>query len=334
VHKSAVKKNNVKENVMQTRTRLKALMFALVVLLVGTSSVFAQVSVGDCMGCHNDTTVITGKQTALSGAVHGTGHSADYAGGRGSCTACHSGASFSAMVAAGQKPNEYRTVVDITRQDCRACHQIHTSYTVADWALETTAPVNLYAFGELMFDGGKGNLCANCHQPRRQIAAPDPNDNIRVTSTHWGPHHGPQSAMLLGTGGAGDVAGVPSFHYRLTTDTCVTCHIGEDADHSFEAVSSSCDVCHAPEDDIDGASAAVDALIAQLGDLLIAQGLLAEEVEDGEVVGYHPVVGTYPAAQAQALWNYILIAIEDSSSGAHNPPYTKALLDASIAAMQ
>ena len=310
-----------------------AVVFALVVLLAGTSSVFAQVQVGDCMACHNDTTVITGKQFAMEETLHAIGTSAAYAGGRGSCTACHSGASFSAMVAAGQNPSEFQTVTDITRQDCRACHKIHTTYTAVDWALETTAPLNLYAFGELMFDGGKGNLCANCHQPRRQIAAPDPNDNIRVTSTHWGPHHGPQSVMLLGTGGAG-LEGVPSYHYRLVRDTCVTCHIGADASHTFEAVEASCEVCHAPEDDLGGAQAAVQALIVQLGDLLVAKDLLAEEVEEGEVVGYHPVVGTYPAAQTQALWNYIFIAIEDASSGAHNPPYTKALLEASIAALQ
>jgi hypothetical protein len=308
-------------------------MFALVVLLVGASSVLAQdVS---CTACHDDTTVITGKQFAMEETLHATGHSAAYAGGRSSCTGCHSGASFSAMIAAGQKPNEVEAVTDITRQDCRACHQIHTTNTEADWALETTAPVNLYAFGEdVIYDGGKGNLCANCHQPRRAIAAADPNDNIRVTSTHWGPHHGPQSAMLLGIGGAGDVVGKVSFHSSMVADTCVTCHIGPDMSHTFEAVMSGCAECHGEDFDNDSKQAEVEALIAQLGDLLIAQGLLAEELEDGEVVGYHPVVGTYPAAQSSALWNYIFIAIEDASLGAHNPGYTKDLLNASIAALQ
>ncbi len=313
---------------MQTRTSFMGVALALVVLLVGTSSVFAQASVADCMSCHDDTTVITGKQLAHGGSVHGTGTSAAYAGGRGSCTACHSGASFSAMVAEGVGPNEFNTVVDVTRQDCRACHQIHTSYTVADWALETTAPVNLYAFGELNYDGGKGNLCATCHQPRRAIAAADPNGYIAVTSTHWGPHHGPQSAILLGKGGAGDVPGVASFHYRLIGDTCVSCHIGPDMDHSFAAVSSSCDECHTPEDEIDVSMESVEAKIVVLHDMLEANGLY----HDG-----HPVVNRdpgYPAAQAQALWNYILIAVEDGSSGAHNTPYVNALLDASIAALQ
>ena len=100
---------------------------------------------------------------------------------------------------------------------------------------------------------------------------------------------------------------------------------------------------HAQKDDIEGAQDAVAAKIAQLRDLLLAAGLLAEEVEyeindegviEAVVAGYHPVQGLYPAAKASALWNYILIEIEDGSLGAHNPPYTRALLDASIVALQ
>jgi hypothetical protein len=310
---------------MQRRRSFMGVVLALAVLLVGASSVFAQENA--CTDCHNDTTVITEKQFAMEGTLHGSGTAAAYAGGRGSCTACHSGASFSAMVAAGQSPSEFKTVAAVTRQDCRACHQIHTSYTEADWALETTDPVNLYAFGELAYDGGKGNLCANCHQPRRVIDGyvDDANGVTNVSSTHWGPHHGPQSAVLLGTGGAGDVAGVPSFHYRLVTDTCVSCHIGPNASHTFAAVESTCLDCHAEDEDLDGAQDAIAAKITELHDLLEAKGLY----HDG-----HPVVGTYPTAEAEALWNYILIAVEDGSLGAHNMPYIKALLDASIAALQ
>ncbi len=302
------------------RRRTSILAIALALALVGTA-----VAQNTCTECHNDTTVITGKQLSHGGSVHGTGGAYSYAGGRGSCTACHSGASFSAMVAAGQNPSEFKDVVDITRQDCRACHQIHTSYTAADWALETVDPVALYAFEDVTFDGGKGNLCANCHQPRRTIAAADADGNIKVTSTHWGPHHGPQSAMLLGIGGAGDVAGEVSFHARIVGDTCVSCHIGENMSHSFAAVDASCDACHAEGDDIAGAQAAVDEKIVVLHDLLEAKGLY----HDG-----HPVVGVYPAAEAQALWNYIFIAVEDGSHGTHNMHYTQDLLDASIAALQ
>ncbi len=315
---------------MQTRTRFIDAVFSLVVLLVGTSSVLAHVVAQEisCTDCHDDTTVITGKKAGLSEAVHGTGE-AFRRGTRASCAACHSGGAFSAMVAQGLTPDTVEAGdPNPTRQDCRTCHQIHTSYTAADWALETTAPVKLFAFENRTYDGGKGNLCANCHQPRRTIDryVDDPNGVTNVSSTHWGPHHGPQSAMLLGIGGAGDVAGIPSYHYRLVGDTCVTCHIGADMNHTFEAVSSSCDKCHAPEDDLEGAQAEIEALITQVGDLLKAKGLLDEEG--------HPVVGNYPIAEAAALWNYIFIAIEDGSLGAHNTPYTKALLESALKALQ
>ncbi len=322
-----VKKNEVKENMMQRRISLIAGVLVLVVFVVGNSSVFAQVQVTDCMTCHDDTTLITGKQTSLSRAVHGTGE-AYVRGTSAGCAGCHSGGAFSAMVAQGLRPDQVEAGdPNPTRQDCRTCHQVHTNYTGADWALETTAPVNLYAFVEdVTFGGGKGNLCANCHQPRRMVDAPDPNDNIAVTSTHWGPHHGPQSAMLLGIGGAGDVKGTPSFHIKMIADTCVSCHIGPDMSHTFAVVMSGCADCHGEDFDLDAKQAEVEVLIAELGELLKAKGLLDEEG--------HPVVGVYPAAQAYALWNYILIEIEDGSHGVHNPPYTKALLEASIAALQ
>jgi hypothetical protein len=54
----------------------------------------------------------------------------------------------------------------------------------------------------------------------------------------------------------------------------------------------------------------------------------------GEEEAPHPIVGKYPEAEAAALWNYILIAIEDGSHGVHNPAYTKALLQASIDALK
>ncbi|MFX0195908.1 MAG: cytochrome c3 family protein [Candidatus Hodarchaeota archaeon] len=310
------------------RNFMPGLVLALAILLVGTSSLFAQVQITDCMDCHNDTTVITDKKTGMSESMHGTGDSY----GRGtsrSCAACHSGGAFSKMVADGLTPDTVEAGdLNPTRQDCRACHQVHTSYTVADWALETTAPVTLYALEDAVYDGGKGNLCANCHQPRRAIDAADPNGMINVSSTHWGPHHGPQSAMILGLGGAGDVVGRPGAHTMLVRDTCVTCHIGENNSHTFEAVEASCVVCHSDADgfDVGGLQTEVAALIAELGELLKAKGLLDEEG--------HPVVGDYPAAQASALWNYIFIEIEDGSLGVHNPGYTKDLLEASIAALQ
>ena len=117
---------------MQKLKILMAVVFALVVL-AGTSSVLAQVQLTDCMGCHNDTTLITGKQTAWSTSVHGTG-TAYLRGTSASCAGCHSGGGFSAMVAAGLNPGTVEAGdPNPTRQDCRACHMIHETYTLSDF---------------------------------------------------------------------------------------------------------------------------------------------------------------------------------------------------------
>ena len=65
--------------------------------------------------------------------------------------------------------------------------------------------------------------------------------------------------------------------------------------------------------------------IDELEEKLLAKGLLDEEG--------HPAVEIMPEADAYALWNWIYIAHEDKSVGVHNPAYTKALLEASLAAL-
>jgi hypothetical protein len=231
------------------------------------------------------------------------------------------------MVAAGQNPGEVEEGdPDPTRQDCRACHQIHVSYTGEDWALETTDPVDLYAFEGVTYDGGEGNLCTNCHQPRRQIEEPDADGNIEITSTHWGPHHGPQSAMLLGL--SGSIEGSPSSHYSMVEDTCVACHLGEGANHTFEPDVAACQECHVDIEDFDfsGLQTEVQEGLDELEQALIAKGWLDEEG--------HPAVTAVPAPEAYALWNWIYIAHEDKSLGVHNPAYTRALIEASLEALQ
>lgn len=313
---------------MQKRKCLMAVVLAVIVL-AGTSITLAQVQVTDCMGCHNDTTLITGKQTAWDESGHGTG-TAYVRGSSASCAGCHSGGGFSAMVAAGLDPGTVEAGdPEPTRQDCRACHQIHTSYTDADWALETTAPVALYAIEGATFDGGKGNLCANCHQPRR--AFPEAVDGmITGISSHWGPHHGPQSGMMLGVAGAGVDNGRPSAHAMLVRDTCVTCHLGAGASHSFEPSVAACQACHsdATNFDIGGVQTEVQAMIDELGDALVAAGAIDENSEAG-----HPIVTEAPENVAIALYNWIYVAHEDKSKGVHNPAYTKALLQAGLDAM-
>ncbi len=279
-----------------------------------------------CTECHNDSAILAGKLVAWEGSAHGSGTSTAYAGARVGCAGCHSGGVFTERIAAGEpNPDTFDVVyVDPSRPDCRACHQIHTTYTEADWALETTAPVPLYAFEDVTYDGGMGNLCANCHQPRETFASTD--GMFTFATTHDGPHHGPQAAILLGQGGAG-VEGTPGAHVTMVADTCVTCHmVGES--HSFTARVAACTACHADAEDFDinGFQTEIEAKIEELKAALIAKGMLTEE----DVL----VVGEYSQAEGAALWNYITIAHEDKSMGIHNPTYINALLDYSLDALK
>ena len=281
-----------------------------------------------CIQCHNDTTLITGKEAAWSESLHGTGE-AYLRGTQNTCAGCHSGGGFSARIAAGNTNPDTVEVGDPnpTRQDCRACHQIHTSYTKDDFALETTDAVPLYALEGVTFDGGKGNLCVNCHQPRRAFPAAEAGI-VKVDSTHWGPHHGPQSAMLLGVGGA-VVEGKPAAHASKVADTCVTCHMGADASHTYEPNVTACQDCHvdAKNFDINGVQTEVEALVKEVRAALVAKGMW-DDAKDANIVG------DYPEAQAAALWNYIYVVKEDKSMGVHNSAYTKAMLEAALEALK
>jgi hypothetical protein len=282
-----------------------------------------------CAECHNDTTLLTGKQTAWSETLHATGE-AYVRATSAECAGCHSGGAFSARIAAGQNVDEVEAGdPHPTRQDCRACHQIHTTYTGEDWALETTDPVELFALEGMTYDGGEGNLCANCHQPRRGFPAAE-NGMITGISEHWGPHHGPQSAMLLGVAGAG-AEGSPSAHYEMVENTCVACHMGEDQVHTFEPDVAACQACHpgAESFDISGVQTEVQAQLDELGAALVAAGVLSENSPEG-----HPTVEEAPEGLATALYNWIYIAHEDKSLGVHNPDYTRALLEAAFAALE
>jgi hypothetical protein len=280
-----------------------------------------------CTQCHNDTNLITAKQDAWSQSGHGTGLVWFEDGSNQSCAPCHSGSGFAAAVAAGQTWSDYAsasdiTVPDPTPQDCRACHVIHTSYTNADFALRTSDPVTMVASGTT-FDKGKGNLCVNCHQSRRSIAAADADGNI-ATNSHYGAHHGVQGDMLLGENGAGPVTGSPSPHYTTTSDACVTCHMGGDAAiHSFMPEVSACVTCHpdATNFDMKGTQTDVAAKMDELKTALTTAGLLD--------ANGNAVAGSFPEAQVQALWNYLFIQ-DDGSMGVHNSTYTMDLLDFSL----
>lgn len=135
-----------------------------------------------CKDCHNDGSSLAGKIETWTASVHGSGTAYGHAGANATCAGCHAGSGFSAAIAAGVSNADVQKTASAnpTRIDCRACHQIHKTFTAKDWALETTAPVKLKATGAT-YDGGMGNICANCHQQR--TAFPEAKDGkVSVTS--------------------------------------------------------------------------------------------------------------------------------------------------------
>ena len=289
----------------------------------GTSGEFSATDL-TCTQCHNGTSIITGKLADWNQSKHGTGE-AYSRGESGTCGACHSGAAFVEMLAAGNNPGNHGVGdPESTRQDCRTCHSLHESYTEDDWALRTTESVSLFAIEGSTFDGGQGNLCVNCHQPRRTLTEADADGNVAITSSHWGPHYGAQSSMLLGVGGS--VEGSPALHYTLIDDSCVSCHLGEEDSHTFMPAVTACAECHSDAEsfDINGFQTEVEEKMEQLKVGLVALGYMDEEG--------HPVRSDAPANIAAAVWNYRHI-YQDHSHGVHNPRYTGDLLDLSLAAL-
>ena len=293
-----------------------------------------------CVACHSNSHLDPIRSAyAISG--HATGDTY-VRGTSGSCATCHANEGFIDFVDLGAANEDgYENPTPIS---CTTCHDKHGSFDFTndgnDFALRTFAPVPLRLINpDYVIDhGDKSNNCVNCHQPRRSDPTDDGTGTFEVTSSHWGPHHSPQSTVLEGMGGSHLVGSasypaVGSAAHR-SGSTCVQCHMGEttngnDGSHSNYATTNACAACHT--------SGAPSEVAGLANDLAMLEVLLANVVsQDGTVTGIihdgHPQVGTFTITQAQAAWNYLTV-VEDQSNGVHNPAYTKALIINSIEAL-
>lgn len=299
-----------------------------------------------CTECHNDTAIITSKKANWEESLHGQGTAFIEEGGNKSCAFCHSGAAFSQAVAEGKNFSQVESGdANPTHQDCRTCHQIHTTYTGEDWALETDAPVTTVTSGAT-FDGGSGNLCANCHQARRYLAAfvakdaaGNPIEGKYTPTMRFNTHYSVQVDTQLGTVDVNEALGVegkPGAHFEKVENTCVGCHMGgsETSNHSFTPQVATCAECHTDTEsfDVNGAVTAFEAKVEELKAALVAKGLMNEDGSNvlKDAAG-NPV--QLDAPQAAALFVYHLIE-EDGSEGIHNPTYFNDLVDASLEALK
>lgn len=321
----------------------------------------ADTSADACIECHSNTHRDP-IYSAYALSKHGIettmydGSKLSQYGNRENCAACHTNQGFIDRFLVGDIDlvGPYSAASDqaIT---CTSCHDVHRSFDFDndgnDYALRTLDPVALIIDPTTSIDVnndsdpmGYSNTCINCHQPRTPAPTPDADGNYAVTSTHWGPHHGPQGTFLYGLGGAILPGAMPAVgdagHAKGAS--CVSCHMGEptaadNGGHTWNPTPNACLTCHDTEPeaseikDVNGIT--LDALRATLLTELQTKGFnVAGDATIFDADG-NLVPGTYPLKVSQAAFNYILL-MEDRSNGIHNPEYAIDLATNSIDALQ
>ncbi|MGQ7869128.1 multiheme c-type cytochrome [Sunxiuqinia sp. sy24] len=292
-----------------------------------------------CLVCHGGEN-IEAIQGQFAMSVHKSGVNAvAYAGARADCAQCHSHEGFVQFAEFGEV---FGAITSPNAWECGTCHGLHNSFESGDYALRLSDPVNPIFDETVTMDlMGNSNLCANCHQSRRPEPSIDkPGDTYKITSTHYGPHHGAQANVVAGVGFA-EIEGSTSYpdagsNLHLAQASCVGCHMGEFADgqggHSWNPSVNACNECHeADETDFNygGVQTDIHDKLIELRDLLIARGVVSGD----DQAGYGPVVGTYPMIEARAFFNWAGLE-EDRSLGVHNPKYVRALLNNTIEALE
>lgn len=260
----------------------------------------------------------------------------------GSCSECHSNEGYINYIN-GKTPE---TIDGPTVVSCVTCHDKHGTFDFEndgnDYALRNFDPVPLRKVNsDYVIDyGDMSNVCISCHQPRTipRLDADEAGveDGLIEVPNRYGPHYGAQSIMLEGIYGA-EIAGSSEYPAAVSSAhrnaaSCVSCHMGDpnenDGQHSMIATLTSCVSCHGDgtETLITNLQTEVDGYMAELEVLFTTHGLLDSE---GDLV--YDV--EYPAAVADAYWNYKMVYY-DHSKGVHNPTYTRALLQNSIEAVE
>jgi hypothetical protein len=316
----------------------------------------------------------------FSATKHATG-SSWARGTSSSCGRCHSHDGYVEFVRSGK---EIAAAVS-TPVECGTCHSDHSSLEDGITApLHEVDGVVAMVNSSITFEHGKGNICANCHQSRRdgseydkytvatmveiELAEESEDDytyykaeldegiidlgptgsiiydngldslfvefdvqttHVLVTSTHAGPHHGPQANTFAGITGY-PTAGV-EFDRAGHTD-CSGCHLNDSTagyGHSFEPDVAQCDACHGTAVDIAGIQDAFQARIDPAVEELIALHILGDggtATSNYTVNDVHPMIQLMTRDQYKAFYN-IMCILEDKSLGIHNVDYTDQMLD-------
>jgi hypothetical protein len=301
-----------------------------------------------CILCHDggESQGMFSQTLQWENSIHATG--GNFGRNNRDCGTCHTSQGFLANIAGTydlsgevENPNPI---------NCYTCHNIHDTFTPSDLGFTASTSVELLINGDVI-DLGKGNLCANCHQPRK--IEPSPvigGGDFTISSPYWGGHHGPQTTTFAGTG-LFEFSGTASLgtnaHYLTIENSCIECHMAKASGvatggHTMNVAvknddgtdgnisTAGCVTCHtdatALKTDIANLQDEVHHLLAELALLLNAEGVLA-------VGGHRPTPGTYSSDVAAAFLNWAMLE-EDRSFGVHNPKYVVGILKNTIAAIK
>jgi hypothetical protein len=282
-----------------------------------------------CEGCHSDEQIqaqMAAFRQQYETSVHATG--GHWERNSGSCAGCHTNEGFQGLDASNP-----------SAIGCITCHDPHNNF---DFSVRKEDPVTLVV-GGAVYDKGKSNLCANCHQARiRDPWVEDFPDE--PGSTHWGPHHGPQSNVMTASIAYDFEEGAYGSHsfHPFAPNGCIQCHMATPDDggvpgftggHTWnmeydeEYNIDGCNVsgCHddTPLEDFShrGLQEAIHAAEEELLTLLTNAGLL----EDG-----HPIADrTYTKEEIGVVLNFLVIE-EDRSYGVHNPTYMRQMAERTL----
>lgn len=299
-----------------------------------------------CFTCHSDQNfALTAAEQQYEMSKHGTGETFNENRNNDpsdqTCEQCHTNEGFVAKVTSVPAVGN-----EFTRINCFTCHQPHTSGTLELRVQRAATLANGYSF-----DRGNANTCASCHQSRRKASTYVVN-NVTL-SNRFGPHHGPQADMLMGTN-AYEYSGYTydkSAHTNSATRACLDCHMTNSlyatGGHTFNVADEEndydnmkgCNVkaCHngaittfdrtaSADFDGDGTINGVQTEIEGLRDTLAAL------LQDANLIDstLTPVARTVATADSTgALYNYLFVG-EDRSGGVHNTKYAVGLLRSAI----
>lgn len=254
------------------------------------------------------------------------------------CGRCHTTEGFQYYIATG----ELEFFGASSHISCFACHAPHTN---EDFSLRKQGPT--VEFMGANYDKEESNTCAVCHQARY------PNPSIEsdsvITSSRWGPHHGPQSNILAGSGAyvlPGVTYNNQAAHNIGISNGCVNCHMAAlplnnvAGGHSFaityegtsgEVVNSSGCTCHNWTDaqattEVATLQAEFADSLSALGDMLLAKNWLNATKD---AVTTNAKAPTTPQTRG-IVYNYLML-LEDKSGSVHNPKYAMSVVRAAMA---